>query len=148
MRVRWEVSGGVAPNRISVEGYEGDHRGAFKRPTGWADIPCSLTPGQPSFYYLTTPDARSLGDSSPRTRSWDQDLNPLFYSDRRAGHQADADLDVYILHDFEQESVLLLAGEQYRSTSRSAVFRLRIPQGLDLEFCCLEAESGDGDDYS
>ncbi len=139
--VRWQVTGGVPPYTLTIDGEPRDGRGLHDRADGWAQASCALMIGETYFRQFAPED-----DYHPRYHRTEPTVDSGWKTitavvTDAAGNTATASTEVYMLLHVNSGGKALSAGETYRVRG----VLVTVPAGLtDLQSGgVVEGDGGD-----
>ena len=147
LSVSWNVSGGTAPYRLTIDGQtrDGWHGKPFAAPSGTAVVSCGRTLDEAVFVDEDDFGGVLLIDGEPRVwrhhlKMPDVDSGPKTVRATvtdAAGATAEASVDVYVILELGSTGDLLEGGKTYRLDGNL----ITVPEGIDLEVGGLSGAS-------
>ena len=147
LSVSWNVSGGTAPYRLTIDGQtrDGWHGKPFAAPSGTAVVSCGRTLDEAVFVDEDDFGGVLLIDGEPRVwrhhlKKPDVDSGPKTVRATvtdAAGATAEASVDVYVILELGSTGDLLEGGKTYRLDGNL----ITVPEGIDLEVGGLSGAS-------
>ena len=152
LSVRWSVSGGTAPYRLTIDGQtrDGWHGKPFAAPSGTGVVSCGRTQDEAVFVDEDDFGGVLLIDGEPRVwrhhlKKPDVDSGPKTVRATvtdAAGATAEVSVEVYVILELGSGGDRLEGGKTYRTFGNL----LTVPEGIDLEIGGIE-EGDEGATY-